>query len=78
MFKLLLTAFEKRSFFIYFKTYLTGKRHLFFKGCFLLFNFQPYDQMDFSQVRCQSMLMSAIERARRQNLLNQDLFLQPS
>jgi len=38
----------------------------------------PYDQMDFSQVRCQSMLMSAIERARRQNLLNQDLFLQPN
>ncbi|XP_032233868.2 uncharacterized protein LOC116616106 isoform X2 [Nematostella vectensis] len=36
----------------------------------------PYDQMDLTQVRCQSMLMSAIERARRQNLLNQDLFLQ--
>lgn len=45
---------------------------------FISFEFQPYDQMDFSQVRCQSILMSAIERARRQNLLNQDLFLQPN
>ena len=78
MSKLLFAAFGKKKLLIYLKTYLTGKRRLFFKGCFLLFDFQPYDQMDFSQVRCQSMLMSAIERARRQNLLNQDLFLQPS
>lgn len=38
----------------------------------------PYDQMNLSQVKCQSMLMTAIERARRQNILNQDLFLQPN
>lgn len=59
-----------------------GDLHFFGVAMLLLFLHKlhlllmPYDQMDFSQVRCQSMLMSAIERARRQNLLNQDLFLQ--
>lgn len=61
-----------------------GDLHFFGVAMLLLFLHKlhimltPYDEMDFSQVRCQSMLMSAIERARRQNLLNQDLFLQPN
>ncbi|XP_068670267.1 uncharacterized protein [Montipora foliosa] len=61
-----------------------GDLHFFGVAMLLLFLHKlhmlltPYDQMDFSQVRCQSLLMSAIERARRQNLLNQDLFLQPN